>query len=370
LSNYETRATIRYLFLTLPFVLAFFVWLLYPSLAGFVLLKALKYPAPGQSPPLIWSLLLMFFYTWYLFSAIGAGGLLAVAAWMSKQRPTPKITHAYPMVSFVVLAYNEEQNIPHCINTLFKCAIQYPGPSEIIFVDDGSTDNTFEIAWATINSKQRELANIRAKVVRHTANIGKVEALRTGVNKAMGEYVAIVDPDAFWDFTGLAELVDYMRATQAITTMLGPMRVCGVKALRQLNEKNLEPMLEMQKKTMKIDYNDRAKSATIAPAARRSLWLTLLLWYNSEPRFLGAVIDFIALLSIPVFFWSAPDRVLFVLNLALFLLLLLTVGVVQQALALKFAYNQYAYKRMLWYTKSYYILRLINIAAQFITRVE
>jgi len=379
---------------------------------------------------------------------VGVAGFFAVAAWMWKQHPVPKVGRVYPMVSFVVPAYNEEKNIMRCINSLFKCAVKYRGPSEIIIVDDGSTDNTFEVAWSTINSKQRELAYIRAKVVRHMANLGKAEAMRTGVNKAMGEYIAIVDADTFWDSAGLTELVDYICATQtvatsgyihpsdglkesnlfvvlqqleysqglgilrraeasgnAITVVPGPMGLYRVEALRQLlNEKrlksvteDLEITLEMQKRKMKIGYNDDARSTTVAPTALRWFWrqrlrwsfgwlhnqleihkdllfdrrwLTLLLWYYLVPGFLGAVLELLALLSIPVFFWFAPDRVFFLLNLVMFLLLVLAVGVIQQALALKFAYNHSNHRRLLWYTPLYYILRLINILAKFTSLVQ
>jgi len=99
-------------------------------------------------------------------------------------------------------------------------------------------------------------------------------------------------------------------------------------------------------------------------------WLTLLLWYYLVPGFLGAVLELLALLSIPVFFWFAPDRVFFLLNLVMFLLLVLAVGVIQQALALKFAYNHSNHRRLLWYTPLYYILRLINILAKFTSLVQ
>ncbi len=448
MTNAEARSRTHYWLFALPFVLAFIVWLGYPSFVGFIVVNVLGYPVPSQAPSLIWSLPLMFFYTWYVFFAVGVGGLLVVAAWIWKQRPTPKIERVYPMVSFVVPAYNEEQNIMRCINSLFRCAIKYRGPSEIIVVDDGSTDNTYEVAWATINSKQRELADIRAKVVRHMTNLGKAEAMRTGVNKAMGEYVAIVDADTIWDPAGLTELVDYMSATKsmalsgyihpsdgltehnlfvvlqqleysqglgilrraealgnAITVVPGPMGLYRIEALRQLlNDKqvksvteDLELTLEMQKKRMKISYNDNARSTTLAPTKLREFWhqrirwsigwlhnqleihrdllhdkrwLSLLLWYNLVLGFLGAVLEFIALLSIPVFLWFAPDRGLFMLNLVMFLLLVLAVGVIQQALALKFAYNHYDHKRLLWYTPLYYVLRLINVLAKFTTLMQ
>jgi len=432
----------------LPFALAFVVWLLFPLFADLIITQVLGYLQPTQPAPLIWSLPLWFFYTWFTFFSIGVGGFIVVAAWVWKHRKPPKMERVYPMVSFVVPAYNEEKTMMRCINSLFKCAVKYRGPSEIIIVDDGSTDDTYQVAWATINSKQRELWRIRAKVVRHMANLGKAEAIKTGVNKAMGEIIATVDADTFWDSTALTDLVDFMCALgaaavsgyihpsngisesslyivlqqleysqglgilrraqalgDAVPVVPGPMGLFRVEVLRDmLNERgvrsvteDLELTLEMQRKRLKIGYNESARSVTVAPTSFWSFWrqrvrwsigwlhnmlsihrdlllgrrwLSLLLWYNLVPGYVGAAVELLALLSIPFFFWFAPDRALFVLNLLIFLLFVLAVGVVQQALALKFAYNNYNHRHLLFYTPLYYLLRLINVCARFTTLIQ
>jgi len=435
---------IRWLFI-LPFILAFIIWKWYPSFVQFILADVFRYPAPAQPLPLIWSLPLNFFYTWYVIFAVGVGSLLIVASWVWKQQLISKIERSYPMVSFVVSAYNEEKNIMRCLDSLFECAVNFRGSSEIIVIDDGSTDNTYEVAWATINFKHQKLAYIRAKVVRHTANLGKAEALRTGVNTAMGEYVAIVDADTFWDPSGLTELVDYVYATKTfaasgyihpsdgiserklfvilqqleysqglgilrraealgngITVVPGPMGLYRSEVLRRLlNGKqaksvteDLELTLEMQKKKMKIGYDDDARCTTLAPTTLKSFWrqrlrwsigwlhnqlaihkdlllsrrwLTLLLWYSLVFGFFGAALELVALLSASFFFWFAPDRMFFFLNLVMFMLLVLVVGLVQQAIALKFAYGNYNHRHLLWYTPLCFLLRLINILAKFTT---
>jgi len=432
----------------LPFALAFVVWLLFPLFADFIIVHVLGYAQPIQPAPLIWSLPLWFFYTWFTFFSIGVGGFVTVAAWVWKHRKTPEMKRVYPMVSFVVPAYNEEKTITRCIDSLFHCGNKYRGPTEIIAVDDGSTDSTYETAWATINSKQLELSHIRAKVVRHMANLGKAEAIRTGVNKAMGEIVATVDADTFWNPTALTDLVDFMCASgltavsgyihpsdgvdernlyivlqqleysqglsilrraqalgDAVPVVPGPMGLFRIEVLRDMLNgrrvksvtEDLEWTLEMQKKRMKIGYNESARSTTVAPTSfwsfwrqrerwsigwlhnmlgihkdllRGKRWLNLLLWYNLVPGYVGAAIELLALFSIPFFFWFAPDRALFVLNLLVFLLFVLAVGVVQQALALKFAYNHYNHRRLLFYTPLYYLLRLINVCANFTTLIQ
>jgi len=436
-----------YLLFILPFLLALAVWLWFPSVAELIIVRGLGFKPPSQPPSLIWSTSLWFFFTWFTFFAIGLGGSFVVAAWMWREREKLEMERVYPMVSFVVPAFNEEKTIMRCINSLFECVIKYRGPSEIIVVDDGSTDYTYEVAWAAILLKQRESSRVRAKVVRHMTNLGKAEAIRTGVNKVMGEIVATVDADTFWNPNALTDLVDFMSATgmtaisghihpsngddkwnfyivlqqleysqglgilrqaqalgDAIPVVPGPMGLYRVEVLRDmLNERStksvtedLELTLEMQKKKMKIGYNEEARSVTVAPTSFRlfwhqrlrwsigwlhnmlgihrdmlfnSGWLSLFLWY-SLVDYLGVMIELGALLTMPLFFLFAPDRAFFVLNLLIFLLLVLVVGVTYQALALKFAYNSFNHKRLLLYTPFYYVLRLINVLARFTTIIQ
>jgi hypothetical protein len=88
------------------------------------------------------------------------------------------------------------------------------------------------------------------------------------------------------------------------------------------------------------------------------------------PGFFGAALELVALLSTPFFFWFAPDRIFFLLNLAMFMLLVLLVGLIQQAVALKFAYSNYNHRQLLRYMPLYFLLRLINIFAKFTTLIQ
>jgi glucosyl-3-phosphoglycerate synthase len=83
-------------------------------------------------------------------------------------------------VSLVIPVYNEEETLGVIIRTAKK-ADQI---EEIIVVDDGSTDNSREIA------KQEG-----AKVVAHSTNQGKGKALQSGVANSSGKYVLFMDAD-------------------------------------------------------------------------------------------------------------------------------------------------------------------------------
>lgn len=91
-----------------------------------------------------------------------------------------------PNVSIVVAAWNEEKGIANNLDSL--CSLDYPkGKLEIIVVDDGSTDRTFEIA--------SEFKSKGVKVFRYEKNQGKGHALNFGIKKAKGEIIVTADAD-------------------------------------------------------------------------------------------------------------------------------------------------------------------------------
>ena len=443
LEDLAKKEKIRYALLFIPFILAYVSWRWFPLLAEYIIIYGFGYSPSLQPASWLWSATLWFFYTWYTFFAIAICGFLIVAAWLWKREVKSEPTKDYPMISFIVPAYNEERVIGRCISSLFECCAHYSGPSEIIVIDDGSHDQTYEKAWATIQLNRRRWLHIPAKVIRHTANLGKAEAIRTGINRATGEIVATMDADTWWEHKALSNLVNYVYANDravasgyihpsdgkdernlyvilqmleysqglgilrraqalgdAIPVVPGPMGIYRSEVLRDiLNEKrirsvteDLEVTLEMQKRKTSIGYTDEARSATVAPTSFRNFWnqrlrwsigwlhnllsihkellfsrrwLSLLLWYNFFSGYFGAVIELATIFSFPLLFWYASDKIFFLYNFFLFLLFVFLIGVVQQAIALKFAYNNYNHRRLLLYTPLYSILRLINICARF-----
>ena len=107
----------------------------------------------------------------------------------NRRAPPPKYRDesSLPMVSLVVPAYNEGIVIQAAIRSLLL--LDYPN-YEIIVVDDGSTDDTYEKAIAVA----REPHDIPIRVVTKR-NGGKAEALNTGMALALGEFILNMDGD-------------------------------------------------------------------------------------------------------------------------------------------------------------------------------
>jgi cellulose synthase/poly-beta-1,6-N-acetylglucosamine synthase-like glycosyltransferase len=442
------KEKLQYALLFIPFILAYISWRWFPLLAEQAIFYIFNYVPSFEPTHWLWYISVWILYSWYTLLVIGVGGFFIVAAWIYKRGEVVKEPKDYPMVSFIVPAYNEERLISRCITSLFESAARYSGPSEIIVVDDGSGDYTYEAAWTTIQAGKRRYPLIYGKVVRHSANLGRAEAVRTGVNRAMGEVICVVDADSWWEPDTLRELVHRIdnndivaltgyihptdgnaernfliifqqqeysqalgvfRCAQALTNTVfivpGPIGLHKANAFRNiLNEResrsvteDFEATLEMQKRKLKVGYSNRARSFTIAPASladfwrqrlrwftgglhnildlHRDLlfkkqWISVLLWYSLIVEYGGAILEMIALIGLPVFFWFAPDRTFFILNLFMFLLFVLAVGLVLQAIALKFAYNQYNHKRLLLYVPLYLVLRFVNVCARLVCLIR
>src|SRR5438552_17109738 len=88
----------------------------------------------------------------------------------------PSRSHTrHPSLSMVVPLYNEEENLPHLFKAIFNVLSADPDFSELLLVDDGSSDNTAALA--------RELAfrEPRIRLIRHQRNRGLGAAIRTGL---------------------------------------------------------------------------------------------------------------------------------------------------------------------------------------------
>lgn len=97
------------------------------------------------------------------------------------------------MVSVVIPAYNEKENLVALLNALAAEEI----PDEIIVVDDGSDDGTGEVARAA-----------GAKVISHPYNMGNGAAVKTGIRHCRGDIVVFMDADGQHDPAWIGKLLD------------------------------------------------------------------------------------------------------------------------------------------------------------------
>jgi poly-beta-1,6-N-acetyl-D-glucosamine synthase len=103
-------------------------------------------------------------------------------------RPEFREDAGLPMVTLVVPAFNEGLVIQPALRSLLQ--LDYPN-YEIVVIDDGSTDDTYERAMVVA----KESREIRVRVITKR-NGGKAEALNTGMSVARGEFVLNMDGDS------------------------------------------------------------------------------------------------------------------------------------------------------------------------------
>ncbi len=93
------------------------------------------------------------------------------------------------MYSIVIPIFNEHETIPQLHNRLGAVIDKFDAQGEIIFVDDGSTDNSFEVLLAI------HQADPRSKIVRLSRNFGHQAAISAGIDCAVGDAVILMDGD-------------------------------------------------------------------------------------------------------------------------------------------------------------------------------
>jgi len=110
-----------------------------------------------------------------------------------------------PEVSVVIPVCNEAENIEPLAREI-DAALRGRVPFEIIYVDDGSTDATADIARRL---RERELPNLR--LLRHSFRSGQSAAVRSGVAAARAPWVATLDGDGQNDPADLPKFLDARR---------------------------------------------------------------------------------------------------------------------------------------------------------------
>jgi polyisoprenyl-phosphate glycosyltransferase len=94
-----------------------------------------------------------------------------------------------PVYSLVIPVFNEEATLPELRNRLHSLISGLDGPCEVILIDDGSRDRSYEIMT------DLSAADPRFKAVQLSRNFGHQTAITAGMDLASGDAVVIMDAD-------------------------------------------------------------------------------------------------------------------------------------------------------------------------------
>lgn len=93
-------------------------------------------------------------------------------------------------LSVVIPVYNEDENLPILHKALHEALSQVSLPWEIVYVDDGSTDNSVQVLESLANADPEH-----TQVVALRRNFGQTAAIAAGIDHARGDIIVLMDAD-------------------------------------------------------------------------------------------------------------------------------------------------------------------------------
>ena len=93
-------------------------------------------------------------------------------------------------ISIVIPVYNEEESLPPLMNWINKVMREHKYQYEVIYVDDGSSDTSWDVI-----SKLKDEFDRNIKAIKFRRNYGKSAALKIGFDHAEGDVVITMDAD-------------------------------------------------------------------------------------------------------------------------------------------------------------------------------
>jgi biofilm PGA synthesis N-glycosyltransferase PgaC len=141
-----------------------------------------------------------------IWQFVGYPVLMGLVALIAK--PKDKDRAYTPFVSIIVPAYNEREVIAQRLENLFH--LDYPPEMyEILVVESGSTDGTFEAVQESVAQRPRQAPVL--KLLREQERRGKASAINLGKRHAHGEIVLVTDANSAFDKSVLREMMPHFQ---------------------------------------------------------------------------------------------------------------------------------------------------------------
>lgn len=150
-------------------------------------------------------------------------------------------------VSIIIPVFNTEKYLERCLVSLVNQTLK---DIEIIIVNDGSTDNSLQIAQRFQDNDSR------VKII-NQQNLKQGAARNNGIKNANGEYIGFVDSDDWVDFGYYEKLYETAKNYEADIALATNVRVGGRKTKKRLNITGIEVFKDLQGK---LDVNQQWKN--------------------------------------------------------------------------------------------------------------
>jgi len=140
-----------------------------------------------------------------------------------------------PAVSVVLAEYNRADYLNRCMDSLLKQSFT---DWELIAIDDGSTDNSFDVLY----SYSQKYPNIR---VFRQDNMKLPLTRNKGIRESSGRYITFLDSDDEYEIDHLKCRVEYMEENPQVDLLSGGVKIIGNEYVR--DKDNLKEFIHLSK---------------------------------------------------------------------------------------------------------------------------
>ncbi len=134
----------------------------------------------------------------------------------------------HPLVSIIVPCWNEEKTVSKTLNSLLE--LKYPKDRlEILAVDDGSTDGTWQVL--------QEFKKYPQIKIFKKENGGKHSVLNFGIENCNGEYIGCLDADSYVDKNALENIMLYFERDENAVSVTPSVKIYKPENILQMMQK-------------------------------------------------------------------------------------------------------------------------------------
>ena len=185
-----------------------------------------------------------------------------------------------PSVSILIASFNKEKFVKRCLNS---CLNQDYNNLEVIFYDDGSKDNSYDIEKKTKGIKA--FKNIQKKKLSKFNTYHQISSYNKALSKSKGEYILLLDSDDFFKKNKVKTIVEYFTKNPK-SNIVFDLPIYYYSKSRQIYVKNTE-----RNKSLKKDIWPRFPIAGSCISFRRKFYKKFTSLINNK-NFSMLTLDF------------------------------------------------------------------------------
>ena len=157
-------------------------------------------------------------------------------------------------LTIIAPMYNEEENVESTLSSIKETMVPFTKNWELIFINDGSVDNTLSIA------QKLEKLNDELRVISYKDNRGRGYALRTGFNNANGKYIVTIDFDLSYHPNHILKIYQELKNDNSIDAVLGSPYMIGGKAIGVPRRRLYISKIKIRHPRKRINYLENIRS--------------------------------------------------------------------------------------------------------------